>query len=316
MLARKYITSAFGAPMRIVLYATPIFDQLTRLMPRVVILFSIYLACLTDLARAGPPWLTLPATPNLPISTKSGYAPINGIRIWYAVFGRGEPVILLHGGLANSNYWGNLVPVLSSHYQVVVMDSRGHGRSSHDARPYGYDLMASDVLALMDFLKIDKAAVVGWSDGAILGLDIAIHHPERLSKLFAFAANSDPSGMKDVYVTWSPVLIAFIARAKEEYEKLSPTPTEFDSFRAQIEKMWQTQPNFTANDLAGIKVPTWIVDADHDEVIKRENTLFMADQIPDSGLLIEPQVSHFAFLQDPQQFNSDVLHFLQHVQRK
>jgi pimeloyl-ACP methyl ester carboxylesterase len=264
-------------------------------------------------ARAEPPWLTLPPTPSLTGATKSGYAPVNGIKIWYAVFGRGTPVILLHGGLANSNYWGKLVPVLARHYRVVVMDSRGHGRSSHDARPYGYDLMASDVLALMDFLKIDKAAVVGWSDGAILGLDIAIHHPERLSKLFAFAANSDPSGMKDVYVTWSPVLIAFIARAKEEYEKLSPTPTEFDSFRAQIEKMWQTQPNFTANDLAGIKVPTWIVDADHDEVIKRENTLFMADQIPDSGLLIEPQVSHFAFLQDAEQFNADVLHFVQHL---
>jgi pimeloyl-ACP methyl ester carboxylesterase len=79
--------------------------------------------------------------------------------------------------------------------------------------------------------------------------------------------------------------------------------------------MWQTQPNFTATDLHRIKCMTWIVDADHDEAIKRPNTLFMADQIPGSGLLIEPQVSHFAFLQDPRQFNSDVLHFLQHAKR-
>ena len=149
-------------------------------------------------ARAEPQWLTLPPTPSLPAPAKSGYAPVNGIKIWYATFGRGPPVILLHGGLANANYWGDLVPVLAPHYRVVVMDSRGHGRSSRDARPYGYDLMASDVLALMDFLKIDKAALVGWSDGAIIGLDIAIHHPERLTKLFAFAANSDPSGVKDV----------------------------------------------------------------------------------------------------------------------
>ena len=174
-------------------------------------------------ARAEPLWLTLPPTPSLPASTKSGYAPVNGIKIWYAVFGHGTPVILVHGELANGNYWGELVPALTKHYHVVVMDSRGHGRSSRDTRPYGYDLMASDVLALMDFLKIDKAALVGWSDGAIIGLDIAIHHPERLSKLFAFAANSDPSGVKDV--NQSPVFTAFIARARKEYENLSPTPT-------------------------------------------------------------------------------------------
>ena len=265
-------------------------------------------------ARADQQWLTLPPTPSLPKPAGSGYAPVNGIRVWYAEFGRGEPVLLLHGGLANSNYWGNQVPALAKSYRVIVVDSRGHGRSTHDERPYGYDLMASDVLGLMDFLKLPKAAVVGWSDGAILGLDIAIHHPERLSKLFAFAANSDPSGVKDV--NQSPVFTSFIARARTEYEQLSPTPTEYDSFLASITRMWETQPNWTGDDLAGIKVPTWIVDADHDEAIKRENTLFMADHIPDSGLLIEPQVSHFAFLQDPEQFNVDVLHFLIHAPGK
>jgi pimeloyl-ACP methyl ester carboxylesterase len=281
-----------------------------KAMRRFGIVFRLLFIGLATAALAEPQWLTLPPTPSLPASTKSGYAPVNGIKIWYAVFGHGTPVILLHGGLANANYWGELVPVLASHYRVVVMDSRGHGRSSRDARPYGYDLMASDVLALMDFLKIDKAAVVGWSDGAIIGLDIAMHHPERLSKLFAFAANSDPNGVKDV--NQSPVFTAFIARARKEYENLSPTPTEYDAFFVQITKMWETQPNWTAEDLAEIKVPTWIVDADHDEAIQRENTLFMADHIPNSGLLIEPQVSHFAFLQDPEQFNADVLHFLRH----
>ena len=102
-------------------------------------------------------------------------------------------------------------------------------------------------------------------------------------------------------------------RAKKEYAKLSPTPTQYDAFLAQITKMWATEPHWTADDLAGIKVPTWIVDADHDEAIERANTLFMADHIPYSGLLIEPQVSHFAFLQDPEQFNAAVLHFLAHV---
>jgi pimeloyl-ACP methyl ester carboxylesterase len=268
----------------------------------------------TAAARAEPQWLTLPPTPTLPASVKSGYAPVNGIKIWYATFGRGAPVILLHGGLANSNYWGLLVRALAPHYRVIVMDSRGHGRSSRDTRPYGYDLMASDVLALMDYLKIDKAALVGWSDGGIIGLDIALHHPERLTKLFAFAANSDPSAVKDV--DKSPVFSAFIARARQEYQQLSPTPNEYDAFLKQIEKMWDSEPHWTADDLHTIKVPTWVVDADHDEAIKRENTLFMADNIPGSGLLIQPQVSHFSFLQDPAQFNGDVQHFLEHVQGK
>jgi pimeloyl-ACP methyl ester carboxylesterase len=283
-------------------------------MRRLAFAFCALFFCFTTAARAEPQWLTLPPTPTLPKAGTSGYAPVNGIKIWYATFGRGEPVILLHGGLANANYWGNLVRALEPHYRVIVMDSRGHGRSSRDDRPYGYDLMASDVVALMDYLKIDKAALVGWSDGAIIGLDIALKHPERLTKLFAFAANSDPSAVKDV--EHDPVFGVFIARARKEYEQLSPTPKEYDAFLTQIEKMWDSEPHWTAADLATIKVPTWIVDADHDEAIKRENTLFMADNIPGSGLLIQPDVSHFSFLQDPAQFDGDVLHFLQHVQGK
>ena len=277
------------------------------------LLIAIVLAATAD-ARAEPQWLTLPPTPSLPKAVESGYAPVNGVKIWYATFGRGEPVILLHGGLANSNYWGNQVRALEGHYRVIVIDSRGHGRSTRNDQPYGYDLMASDVVGLMDFLKIPKAAIVGWSDGAILGLDIAMQHPERVSKLFAFAANSDPSGVADI--AQSPVFNAFIARAEKEYEALSPTPTEYKAFLAQITKMWETQPNWTAADLKRIAVPTWIVDADHDEAIKRENTEFMAANIPNAGLLLQPEVSHFSFIQDPDQFTADVMHFLQHVSRR
>jgi pimeloyl-ACP methyl ester carboxylesterase len=294
-------------------------------MPRFAIALLLLISIVAQSRADEPQWLTLPATPALPPAAQSGYAPVNGIKIWYAVFGQGEPVIFLHGGLANANYWGDQVAGLLEHeiwnpvtrslgplpYQIIVMDSRGHGRSSRNAEPYGYDLMASDVLGLMDFLKLPKATIVGWSDSAIIGLDIALHHPERLARLFAFAANSDPNGVADI--ANSPVFNAFIARAEKEYAALSPTPTEYQSFLAQIEKMWETQPNWTADDLKTIAVPTWIVDADHDEAIKRENTEFMAANIPGAGLLLQPGVSHFSFLQDPQQFNSDVLHFLEHV---
>jgi pimeloyl-ACP methyl ester carboxylesterase len=281
---------------------------------RIALFFCFVTGLRAAAAHAEAQWETLPPTPTLPKPAQSGYAPINGIRIWYASFGRGEPVFLLHGGLANSNYWGNQVPALARHYRVVVMDSRGHGRSSHDDRPYGYDLMASDVLGLMDFLKVPRTAIVGWSDGAIIGLDIALHHSERLTKLFAFAANSDPSGVADI--AHSPVFNAYIARAEKEYTALSPTPRQYKPFLAQISKMWETQPNFSAEQLHGISVPTWIVDADHDEAIKRENTEFMANAISNAGLLIQPWVSHFSFLQDPPQFTSDVLHFLEHVKKR
>ncbi|WFU23846.1 alpha/beta fold hydrolase [Bradyrhizobium sp. CB1717] len=270
---------------------------------------ALLVAVSISAAHAAPRWLNLPPTPTLPKAAQSGFAPVNGIKVWYAVFGRGEPVLLLHGGLANANYWGHQVRALQRHYQVIVMESRGHGRSSRNQEPYGYDLMASDVIGLLDHLKIRKAAIVGWSDGAIIGLDIAMKHPERVSRLFAFAANSDPSGVADIAA--SEVFNAYIARAGEEYKRLSPTPTQYKSFVDEITKMWESQPKWTASDLAAIKVPTWIVDGDHDEAIKRENTEFMAANIPGAGLLIQPEVSHFSFLQDPEQFNEDVLRFLE-----
>jgi pimeloyl-ACP methyl ester carboxylesterase len=261
------------------------------------------------LAAATPyPWLRLPPTPTLPKPVRSGTAPVNGIRLWYAVFGHGQPVVMLHGGLANANYWGLQVRALEPHYEVIVIDSRGHGRSTRTQAPIGYDLMASDVLGLMDYLHIRRAAVVGWSDGAIIGLDLAIHHPERLTRLFAFAANSTPAGVKDV--SKSPVFEAFIARTSREYAQLSPTPTQFKAFLANITGMWATQPHFSDAQLAAIRVPTWIVDADHDEAIKREDTDHMAATIPGAGELILPDVSHFAFLQNPRMFNQSLLDFL------
>ena len=256
-----------------------------------------------------PRWRDLPPTPTLPAAGRSGYAPVNGIKLWYAVFGQGEPVVFLHGGLANANYWGLQVPAVAQQYQVIVMDSRGHGRSTRGDRPYGYDLMADDVAGLLDYLGIRRAAVVGWSDGGILGLDLAIRHPDRVSKVFAFAANTDPSGVV-AGVETNPNFAAFIARAGHEYETLSATPNEYHAFVAAISKMWATQPNWTVAQLKAIKTPVVVVDGDHDEAIKRSHTEKIAATIPGAGLLILPNTSHFSFLQDPEQFTWHVLHFL------
>ncbi|HEY7977527.1 MAG TPA: alpha/beta hydrolase [Rhizomicrobium sp.] len=275
------------------------------------VLFALAMV-LSSPAIAAEPWMVLPPTPTLPKADVSGTAPVNGIKIWYAEFdqstGKGEPVLLVHGGLANSDYWGNQVRALvAAHYKVIVMDSRGHGRSSRNAEPYGYDLMSNDVIALLDYLKIDKVALIGWSDGAIIGLDIAMHHPERLTKLFAFAANYDPSGVTSAP---SAVVDQYIARAGKEYATHSPTPKEYKNFVAQITHMWDSQPHWTKGDLAKIRVHTWIADGDHDEMVNHDQPRTLADWVPNAGLSIQPDVSHFAFLQNPDQFNADILRFL------
>jgi pimeloyl-ACP methyl ester carboxylesterase len=237
-------------------------------------------------------------------------APIDGINLWYAIFGTGHgaPIILLHGGLANSDYWGNQIPILARTHQVIVIDSRGHGRSSRTTTPISYDAMAADALALMDRLHLKSAAIIGWSDGAITALTLAMQHPDRVARVFAFAANSDPSGVKDVHD--SPVFTAFIARAGREYARLNPTPHGYAAFDADIEKMWASQPHFSDTALRAIRVRVWIVDGDHDEAIKRSDTDHMAVTIPQAREMILPGVSHFAFLQDPNMFNTALQAFL------
>ncbi len=189
------------------------------------------------------------------------------------------------------------------------MDSRGHGRSTRDERPYGYDLMADDVVGLMDALKIPKADIVGWSDGGILGIDLALRHKDRVGKVFAFAANTVTSGVIEG-VEKNPTFAAYIERAGGEYAERSATPKQYDAFVEQISKMWADQPNWTDAQLKTIDTPVLVVDGDHDEAIKRAHTEYIAATIPHAGLLILPNASHFAFLQDPGMFNYAILHFL------
>jgi pimeloyl-ACP methyl ester carboxylesterase len=273
------------------------------------ILLALLLLSPLGAARAGPLWQTLPPTPAPVPGEHAGRAEVNGISLYYATIGSGPPVVLLHGGLANSDYWGNQVQALAPHHTVIVVDSRGHGRSTRDARPFGYDLMADDVVGLLDRLGIPKADIVGWSDGAILGLDLAIRHPDRTGKVFAFAANTLTSGVRPG-VDKNPTFAQFIQRAGKEYAGLSPTPKGYAAFVAEISKMWATQPNWTAAQLHSIRSPVVVADGDHDEAIKRAHTEYIAAAIPGAGLLILPDTSHFAFLQNPELFNAAMLNFL------
>ncbi len=265
--------------------------------------------CLTRAAAAEDKWMTLPVPGPMPAASESGYAPVNGIQMYYAIYGAGDPVILLHGGLGNADYWSNQVPELAKSHKVIVADSRGHGRSTRNADPYSYSLMASDVVALMDHLKIEKAALIGWSDGGIIGLDIAIHHPERLTKLFAFGANYNVGGLREDTGN-STVFNAYIEQCGKDYARLSKTPTEYEAFLNQISQMWATQPDYKKEELQGIKVPTFIADGQYDEGIKQEHTREMAQLIPNATLVVMPDLSHFAMWQDPTIFNRALAAFL------
>jgi pimeloyl-ACP methyl ester carboxylesterase len=245
----------------------------------------------------------------LPVTNDQGYIEHDGARIWYATYGFGSPVILLHGGLGHSGNWGYQVPALvSSGYRAVLIDSRGHGRSTRDARPYTYELMASDVLAVMDTLNLEKVGLVGWSDGACTALILASKTPTRVEGVFFFACNMDPSGTKEFEFT--PILGRCISRHKQDYKQLSATPDQFDEFSNAVGLMQRTQPNYSANDLAEISVPVVIVHSEHDEFIKREHAAHLARSIPNAELVNLHGVSHFAPLQRPEQFNSAMLAFL------
>jgi len=248
----------------------------------------------------------------LPVPTQEGYVEHDGARIWYASYGSGLPVILLHGGLGHSGNWGYQVPALGrSGYRVVLIDSRGHGRSTRDARPFSYELMASDVLAMMDGLGLERAAVVGWSDGACTALILGMRIPGRIAGVFFFGCNMDPSGTKEV--EFSPILRRCLGRHATDYALLSATPDQFDAFCDAVGLMMKTQPNYSADDLAGVRVPVAVVQSEHDEFIKREHAEYLAKSIPGAALTILPGVSHFAPLQRPEEFNNALLAFLSKV---
>ena len=260
-------------------------------------------------ALAEDRWMSIPKPMAMPAAASSGMAAVNGIQMYYATYGAGDPVLLIHGGLGHGDIWAAQVADLMKDHLVIVADSRGHGRSSRTADPFGYDLMSSDYVALLDFLKIDKVDLVGWSDGGIIGLDIAMNHPERLDHLFAQAANITTDGV-DPAVATDAVFGTYITAMAADYAAMSPTPDQFDPFVAQISEMWATQPNWTDDQVAAIKVPTAVVAGDYDEAILRAHTDKIASLIPGSTLVILPDVSHFAMLQAADAYTAAVRAFI------
>ena len=259
-----------------------------------------------------PLWQTLPMEPPIPAADQSGLAPVNDIKIYYAVFNKKgkDPVFLLHGGLGSSDTWGFEVPLLLKTHMVVIVDSRGHGRSSMSDQPLSYGLMSSDVLQLMDFLQIKTASIVGWSDGGIIGFLLAIQHPERVKKLFTFGANYNSSGDKPASSDTS-MAARYMARAAANYRRLSPTPDSFFALRKALGKLYSSEPNLTAAELKMIKAPTVIAFGQYEQFIKREHFEEMARLIPNARLVMLPNVSHGGPIQDPMRFHEAVMSWLE-----
>ena len=247
----------------------------------------------------------------LPRADEQGYVEREGAAIWYASYGAGRPVILLHGGLGNSGNWGYQLPaLLAGGYRAILIDSRGHGRSTRDDRPFSYELMAGDVAAVMDALGVERAALVGWSDGACTALVLAADQPRRAAGVLFFGCNMDASGVMEITDWSAPALGNCISRHRQDYALLSATPDRFDDFAEAVGLMQRTEPNYTAADLEAIRTPVAIVHSEHDEFIKAEHAAYLARTIPGAEFIHLAGVSHFAPLQRPEQFNGVMLAFL------
>ncbi|MEB3043319.1 alpha/beta fold hydrolase [Rhizobium mulingense] len=263
--------------------------------------FSLFLTAAG--AQSAERWAELPAFPAMPAPKTSGMADVNDIKMYYAEYGEGDPILFIHGGLGNTGVWGHQIAEFARDHLVIVADSRGHGRSTRSQQPFGYDLMTSDYVALLDYLKVDKVTLVGWSDGGIIGIDMAMRYPEKLTRVIAQAANVTTDGVKPDVLS-NKTFNDYITVAGEQYRKLSPTPNEYKAFVDQISRMWKTQPNWTATELGKITLPVTLAIGDHDEAVKLDHTEMMAKEIPGAKLVILKDASHFAMLQDPAGYNA------------
>ncbi len=248
--------------------------------------------------------------PAFPENVGTTYVEHDGARIWYARAGTGMPVVLLHGGFGNADNWGYQIPALvDAGFRAIAIDSRGHGRSTRDGYPFTYARMANDVLAVLAAEQIERAALVGWSDGAIVALHLGMHHPEHLTDIFAFGGNMHVDGIKQI-ATATPLLARMLRRHAHDYARLSPTPHDFAPFRRAVQAMMHAEPRWESHDVARIAVPVAIAHAENEEFVRDEHAAELVRAIPGAAFVQLPGVGHFAPLQRPGIFNAAMLAFL------
>ncbi len=224
----------------------------------------------------------------------------DGIKLYYEVYGSGEPILLIHGnGLSIASFKAQIA-YFRNRYQVIAMDSRDQGRSGDSTDKITYEKMTDDLAALLDHLKTGPVNVLGWSDGGIEALLLGIRHPAKVKKIAAMAANLDPEGVYPEIWDWARgVMNSMPAGAKE-------TPQGKRQIR--LLQMALEEPHISLKALESITVPTLVLAGDHD-MIRDEHTLDIFHHLPNSELCIFPGASHAIPYDDPALFNATVDHF-------
>jgi pimeloyl-ACP methyl ester carboxylesterase len=278
-------------------------------MERVLLILSICLLLLSACQAATSPTPKITPTPII----GSTRVELGDITIYFEARGSGEPLIFIHGGFGSSDIWANQMATFSTQYYVIAPDSRGQGRTTDSDAPLSYHLMAEDMIRLMDYLGIESAYLVGWSDGGDISIDLAINHPERVKALVAFGANISPEGYQDSFLDYvRNVTVEDIRQmVGSKYIEMMPDPDRLPTILDKIKTLYLSEPNFTAEQLAKITAPTLILDGQNETVIRLDEPQKIAALIPNAQLVILPNVGHSAVTENPTIWNQAVLDFLQ-----
>jgi pimeloyl-ACP methyl ester carboxylesterase len=236
------------------------------------------------------------------------HAVIDGVRLYYETFGAGPPVLVLHGGKGFLETMHYPITALAHDHFVIAPDSRGHGRSSDGPGPLHYDDMARDMIVLMDRLHIPRADIVGWSDGGIIALKLAIAYPKRVRRIVAIGANFDVDGLAGLGPPPGP-RDPGLGPARDIYRLISPTPDHWPVVWRKVDRMWRTEPHIPVSDLRTIQAPTLIIAGEHD-IIRRDHTDAMAAAIPGAREIIISGAGHDSPLAAPGIIDSAILAFL------
>ncbi|KAL2890450.1 Valacyclovir hydrolase [Ceratocystis lukuohia] len=260
-----------------------------------------------------PKWLELPDTPALPSPVSDTLYDVNGIKMWVQKYNEKAgvtPLVMDHGGLGYSAYFGSVIQKLvdAGHY-IIALDRRGHGRSTFNADDvFTYVQMADDIHKVLAQLQVNKYNVVGWSDGGITTLQALIDPVTAapIEKAFVFGASISPDQTNPDFSN-TDIYDKFVKRCLEEYGVLHPN-VDFYLFGGKVQTMETELPNFTSDQLASIDgSKLLIVGADHEEAVNQGVPEVIRKAIPGSTVKMLTGVSHFAPLQDPQQFTDAIV---------
>lgn len=237
-------------------------------------------------------------------NNKTGkYYEIRGFRMYAEVYGKGEPLLFIHGNGGSINNFLYQIPYFSKKYKVIVADSRAQGRSTDPGDSLTYEMMADDYAALLDAMGIPKANVVGWSDGGINSLLLAIRHPEKVSRIAITGANLVPD------TTAVPASIWNLVNPVYDMLRTKKDRTALDNNVLKLFRLLVEQPHISEASLQQIKCPTLVIGGDND-VIKPEHTLLIWKNIPGANLWILPNSGHSTPIVYKNEFNKTVDAFL------